>query len=39
MSQLQGFDFQTADKNNDNDGKLDRTEFNSAWASYAGNSK
>lgn len=33
LSQLQGFDFQTADKNND--GKLDSTEFNSAWTAYS----
>ena len=33
VSQLQGFDFKTADKNND--GKLDATEFNAAWAIYS----
>jgi hypothetical protein len=30
VSQLQGFNFKNADKNND--GKLDATEFNAAWA-------
>lgn len=33
VSQLQGFNFQGADKNND--GKLDATEFKDAWAPYA----
>jgi hypothetical protein len=34
VSQLQGFNFKNADKNND--GKLDATEFNTAWATYSG---
>jgi hypothetical protein len=34
VSQLQGFNFKNADKNND--GKLDATEFNAAWAIYSG---
>lgn len=34
VSQLQGFNFKSADKNND--GKLDQTEFNAAWATYSG---
>jgi hypothetical protein len=37
VSQLQGFDFKTADKNND--GKLDATEFNAAWAIYSSTPK
>lgn len=34
---LQGFSFKNADKNND--GKLDATEFNAAWAIYASTPK
>jgi hypothetical protein len=34
VSQLQGFNFKNADKNSD--GKLDATEFNTAWAIYSG---
>jgi Ca2+-binding EF-hand superfamily protein len=34
VSQLHGFNFKDADKNND--GKLDATEFNAAWAIYSG---
>jgi hypothetical protein len=34
VSQLQGFNFKNADKNND--GKLDATEFNAAWVIYSG---
>jgi hypothetical protein len=37
VSQLQGFNFKNADKNND--GKLDATEFNAAWAIYSGTPK
>ena len=37
VSQLQGFNFKNADKNND--GKLDATEFNTAWAIYSGTPK
>ena len=37
VSQLQGFNFKNADKNND--GKLDATEFNTAWAIYSGTLK
>ena len=37
VSQLQGFNFKSADKNND--GKLDATEFNTAWAIYSGTPK
>src|SRR5450631_705880 len=34
VSQLQGFNFKSADKNGD--GKLDAAEFNAAWATYSG---
>jgi hypothetical protein len=34
VSQLQGFDFKSADKNSN--GKLDAAEFNAAWAIYSG---
>jgi len=34
VSQLQGFSFKNADKNND--GKLDAAEFDAAWAIYSG---
>ena len=34
VSQLQGFNFKSADKNGD--GKLDAAEFNAAWAIYSG---
>ena len=34
VSQLQGFNFKNADKNDD--GKLDATEFDAAWALYSG---
>ena len=34
VSQLQGFNFKSADKNGD--GKLDATEFNTAWTIYSG---
>jgi hypothetical protein len=37
VSQLQGFNFKNADKNND--GKLDAAEFNAAWALYSGTPK
>ena len=37
VSQLQGFNFKSADKNND--GKLDATEFNAAWTIYSGTPK
>ena len=37
VSKLQGFDFKSADKNND--GKLDATEFNAAWSIYSGSAK
>jgi hypothetical protein len=37
VSKLQGFNFKTADKNND--GKLDQTEFNAAWSTYSGTTK
>ena len=37
VSQLQGFNFKNADKNND--GKLDAAEFNAAWATYSGTPK
>lgn len=37
VSKLQGFNFQSADKNND--GKLDQTEFNAAWSTYSGTAK
>ena len=37
VSKLEGFNFKNADKNGD--GKLDATEFNAAWATYAGASK
>ena len=37
VSQLQGFNFKTADKNND--GKLDATEFNAGWALYSATPK
>ena len=37
VSQLQGFNFKNADKNND--GKLDATEFNTGWAIYSGTPK
>ena len=37
VSQLQGFSFKSADKNND--GKLDATEFNAAWTIYSGTPK
>jgi hypothetical protein len=37
VSQLQGFNFKDADKNND--GKLDAAEFNAAWAIYSGTPK
>ena len=35
--QLQGFNFKDADKNND--GKLDTSEFNAAWAIYSASPK
>ena len=37
VSKLQGFNFKNADKNGD--GKLDTTEFNTAWTSYSGTPK
>lgn len=37
VSKLQGFNFKSADKNND--GKLDATEFNAAWTIYSGTPK
>ncbi len=37
VSKLQGFNFQSADKNND--GKLDQAEFNAAWSTYSGTTK
>ena len=37
VSQLQGFNFKNADKNND--GKLDAPEFNAAWLIYSGTPK
>ena len=37
VSKLQGFDFKSADKNND--GRLDESEFNTAWTTYSSGSK
>jgi hypothetical protein len=37
VSQLQGFNFKDADKNND--GKLDAMEFNAAWTIYSATPK
>jgi hypothetical protein len=37
VAQLQGFNFKSADKNND--GKLDATEFNAGWTAYSGLTK
>jgi hypothetical protein len=37
VSQLHGFNFKDADKNND--GRLDATEFNAAWVIYSGRPK
>ena len=34
VAKLPGFDFKSADKNND--GKLDQSEFNEAWTKYSG---
>ena len=37
VAKLQGFDFNSADKNHD--GKLDQSEFNAAWTAYSGGQK